>query len=78
MTTMIEAEEAIRRTCDRCACGDAAYREGGEWVHGVDKRGEVYINPQPCAATALHDLLSEIEEFPGRTLRQIEPREDEA
>lgn len=76
MTTAEQfAIEAIRRACDRCDEGHAAYREHGEWVHGVDQREGIYLYPEPCPASLLHDQLSEIEQFQGRTMRQIEPME---
>lgn len=61
MTVEQFAQEAVRRLCDRCAYGDVAVRSAnGDWEHGVDWRGEVYINPEPCQATVIYEMLTEL------------------
>lgn len=64
MTITEFAQEAINRLCPRCHYGDVAIREqwhdgGFHWVHGVDYRGDIYINPEPCNAHEIHELLIE-------------------
>ncbi len=66
MTISQFANRLIIRMCARCSHGHPAWRneQFQSYEHGVDlfEGSEVYANPEPCVASAVHELLYEMRE----------------